>query len=221
MPSNNPNPVRCKAKSKQTGLPCKQYAVRGRTVCKYHGGFTPVGLASPHLKDGRYSKYLPARMAENYRTALNDPDLLVMREEVALIDSRLADLLKRVDSGESGRLWLRLQETWATFMKARAANDADGMALALTEHGDILTRGAYDANAWREIGLTIEQRRKVVESERKRLVDLQQMITTEKAMALFTAIASSIREHVKDRNALSAISADLSRLLHTGDPRQD
>jgi hypothetical protein len=33
--------VRCKAKSKQTGEQCKQFAIAGGTVCVYHGGNAP------------------------------------------------------------------------------------------------------------------------------------------------------------------------------------
>lgn len=33
--------VRCKARSKQTGEPCKKYPVPGGQVCRYHGGRAP------------------------------------------------------------------------------------------------------------------------------------------------------------------------------------
>jgi hypothetical protein len=32
---------RCRARSKQTGNPCKQPAIPGGTVCRYHGGSAP------------------------------------------------------------------------------------------------------------------------------------------------------------------------------------
>ena len=54
--------------------------------CRLHGGKSPAGLASPHYKDGRYSKALPARLAARYATAEADPRLLELRDEVALTD---------------------------------------------------------------------------------------------------------------------------------------
>jgi hypothetical protein len=44
----------CGAKTRR-GTACQQPAMRnGR--CRLHGGKTPRGLASPHLKHGRYSQ---------------------------------------------------------------------------------------------------------------------------------------------------------------------
>lgn len=36
----SPKP-KCSARSKQTGAPCRQYAILGGTVCVYHGGKAP------------------------------------------------------------------------------------------------------------------------------------------------------------------------------------
>lgn len=43
-PMRAPDPIRaprCTAHSKQTHLPCKQPAIPGGTVCRYHGGAAP------------------------------------------------------------------------------------------------------------------------------------------------------------------------------------
>ena len=39
----NPNAIRCKAKSKRTGKRCKNPAVRGKKVCRLHGGLSLSG----------------------------------------------------------------------------------------------------------------------------------------------------------------------------------
>jgi hypothetical protein len=59
----------------------------------------------------------------------------------------------------------------------------------------------------------IEQRRKLTESERRRLVDRQSSISSERAMALVGALVASVQAHVSDANAQKAISADISRLI--------
>jgi len=58
-----------------------------------------------------------------------------------------------------------------------------------------------------------EQRRKLAESERKRLVEMQQLMTLEQGNALLAAVLDSCRRHVTDRKALGAIGADLARLV--------
>lgn len=46
--------ARCTATSKRTGLPCKNPAVRGWTVCRMHGagGGAEAGRAHPNWKHG-------------------------------------------------------------------------------------------------------------------------------------------------------------------------
>ncbi len=39
-------PIRCSARTKATGQPCRQLAIKGATVCKMHGGMAPQVLAS-------------------------------------------------------------------------------------------------------------------------------------------------------------------------------
>lgn len=47
---------KCGAKNKHSGTPC-QAAAMSNGRCRVHGGMTPGGVASPHLKHGRRSKY--------------------------------------------------------------------------------------------------------------------------------------------------------------------
>lgn len=42
--------ARCQAMSKQTGLQCKQAAIRGGKVCVLHGGATPIAKAMAQLR---------------------------------------------------------------------------------------------------------------------------------------------------------------------------
>ena len=64
MAKDNDNPMskahaapRCTAKSKRTGERCKGPAVRGWTVCRFHGagGGSPRGEAHPAYKHGMRS----------------------------------------------------------------------------------------------------------------------------------------------------------------------
>lgn len=200
----------CGAKTR-SGTPCKRPPLlNGR--CKLHGGKSPAGLASPHFATGRYSKAIPARLLAKYEQAQTDPDLLALREEVALLDARLADLLARVDTGESGALWTQARKALQSFTAARAAGDAKAMHEALMDLERAVGRGAADYVAWDEIGSLMEQRRKLVESERKRLIEMQQTISAEKAMTLVGALLESVRRNVSDRQQLAAIQSDFVRL---------
>lgn len=159
--------MQCQAKCKATGQRCRRRAVKGKRVCTVHGGLTPAGTASIHYRSGRYSKHLPARLTERYQEAQTDQRLLELREEIALIDSRLSDLLP--------------------------------------------------TEAWPEIYALIEHRRRLVESEHGRLVEMRQMLSVENAMLMISALTDIIRTHVTDRKILAAISGDVAKLITKGD----
>ncbi len=52
------NAPRCSATSKRTGKPCQAPAVRGWTVCRFHGagGGAPKGARNGNYKHGLYTK---------------------------------------------------------------------------------------------------------------------------------------------------------------------
>lgn len=201
----------CGAKTRQGGV-CKQPALpNGR--CHYHGGKSLAGLASPTYQTGRYSKVLPARLAGRYAEAQADAALLELRDDIALTDARLVDLLGRVDTGESGALWQALQALRLDVIAYKRAGDTVKMAEALNALLDTIGQAHADYRAWAEIGAVLDQRRRLVESERKRLVEMQQTLTVEKAMLLIGAIGGIIKAHVDDRAILAKISADISALV--------
>ena len=91
----------CDARTR-AGTPC-QRAPRPNERCSKHGGKSLAGIASPRFTSGRSSVVLPTRLAARYHEAHADPQLLAIWDDVALVDARIADVLGRVDSGESAR----------------------------------------------------------------------------------------------------------------------
>ena len=204
--------TQCTGTAKRTGEQCRDDAMKGRTKCYKHGGKTPRGIALPQTKTGRYSKHLPTRMAARYQEAQQDPELLVLRDEIALLDSRLSDVLSRVDTGESGALWADLQKSWEAFGLARAAGNVPKMTELLATHESLLQRGRADYAAWAEIGQLLDRRARFVESERRRYVEMQQMVGVEQVMLFLGAVTDAIRRHVPDRDTRAALGRELERL---------
>src|SRR5581483_3937130 len=203
--------VLCGAKTRAGGT-CKQPALtNGR--CRYHGGKTPHGVKSPHFKHGRYSKYLPTKLAARYTEAAADKDLLELHAEIALIDARLSDVLERIHKGESGTLWEQIGIEFDKFKRAQVIKDTDEARAALAALDRLITEGIADYAAWKEVFELVEQRRKLVESERKRMVEMQQMISMERALILIGAIGETIRRHVADNQSRQRIAADIARLV--------
>lgn len=213
------NYIQCSATSKRTGERCKARAVTGANTCYHHGGRTPAGIAAPNFTHGRYSKHLPQRLLERFEASLVDNDLLNLRAEIALLDTRLEDVLKRVDSGEAGVLWKRASDLYADLRRTMVKQDAESVIELMSELDGLFSHGVGDYAAWGEIIGLLEQRRKLVESERRRMVELEQIITAEQATMLVSALLESVRSNVSDRSVLTAIQADFIRLT-TGANRQ-
>lgn len=207
-----PQKIKCTGHSKRTKGPCQGWAVEGRTVCYQHGGASRRGVAHPAYKHGRYVKHLPARLITNYVAARSDKSLLSLRDEIGLIDTRLLDILPGLDSGESGKRWAELQTVWEACESARRSGDMGTVAERLSEVGALIHAGA-DTAAWDEVRELVQDRRQLVESERKRLVELHQMISVERAMALVARVADAIRRHVTDPATVGKVTQELEAIL--------
>jgi hypothetical protein len=82
-----------------------------------------------------------------------------------------------------------------------------------------LDSGVDDYTAWDEVTKAIQQRKGLAESERKRLIEARQMISVEQAMMLLTALLTTIKEHVKDTAALTAIQREFIRITSISNNR--
>jgi hypothetical protein len=83
--------------------------------------------------------------------------------------------------------------------------------------GDLITTGDADWAAWEDVRKLIQERRALVESERKRLVEMQHVITAEQATLLMGALTAAIGKHVNDRQTLAAITAEFERITAPDD----
>jgi hypothetical protein len=78
-----------------------------------HGGTVRKGIASPHWKHGRYSTALPEKMAALYYRSMNDPHLMNMRSEIALLDARLYELAEKFQAVEGPLSEGEIRDAWA------------------------------------------------------------------------------------------------------------
>ena len=204
--------MRCSAKNR-SGKQCKNTAEPGKKVCYMHGGLTPSGPASPNYKHGRYSKYLPAAMLDKYTEAQKDPDLLNLRDEIALNDVLIKQLISKLPDGGGSKSWKEVRAAWHELTEAVRDNDQDKQTELLRKLNDIITKGAQEAEVWNDLITSMDNRRKLTASEAKRLTDMQQYITSEKAIALVYAILDIIRRNVEDKNTLSLIATQVRALV--------
>ncbi len=226
MPGKPPPERQCTGDSKRRpGERCEAWAMKGKDVCYHHGGKSPTGAGSPHFRHGRRSKDLPARLSERYEEALSDSAYIELRDEVALLDARVGDVLSRVDRGESGRWIAGVKDAFKRFEKAERSRSDDApeqLEEARQELRAAINGATLDYAAWEEIYGLIEQRRKLAETERRRMVDERQMISERRAMTFAGAVLALIRESVageeNEREILARFHSGLARLIHQDAP---
>lgn len=192
---------------------CQQRVKREGLRCRMHGGATPAGIANANFKHGRYSKVLPTSLAERYEASLSDQEILALRDEIALLDTRLGDLVASIRIGATSDLWNDLSTAFQELQTALATKDPDGANIAMVDLREAIAHGRDEQKTWTEVYTLLEQRRKLVESERKRLVEMHQILTVEQAMVLLARVQEAIINNVSDRTALAGISAELKQLV--------
>lgn len=200
--------MRCTGKSKQSGERCKRHATPGSDVCVMHGSKTPKGIASPHFKTGRYSKYLPVGLMDTFNEMVSDKEKLALDSEIALIDTYMTQLIEELGDYSSAELWEKLQGYVQEYHKATEAEKTPLLVHIL----NTIEAGASYVSKWDTLHKATEQRRKLVADERKRRIEAEQMIDVQQAMALVAGLLASVRENVKDSDVLSAIQIDFLRL---------
>ncbi len=208
--------MRCKAKNRAKEQ-CGRHAVPGYQVCASHGGKTPRGIASSRFTHGRYSKDLPARLVERYQEAAQDPELLQLRDEIAVVNARICDLLTRLDTGESGSLWRSLQADAEKLVECRRRGDSSGLADALNSLLEVIRQGHEDYQVWDEIFQSFELMRRLVDTETKRLSTMKQFISVEQVVVMMAALLESVKRNVADKSALAAIARDFDALAARAD----
>jgi len=209
--------MQCQAKAKSTGEQCKRRAVKGKRVCTVHGGLTPGGLASPNLKTGRYSKYIPANLTDRYEEAVSDPDILSLNEDVALLRSLVFKHLESMAAGDTHPSWKPAYAGLQKVKKAIATGKEDLLLEGISELETVIMPNYRAAMAEDKVTGYIDQLGRIADKERRLLIDRQQVITVERMMLMITAIAAIVKQHVDDRNTLRDIQTGIQGLLVSGD----
>lgn len=205
---------KCGAHSRRTGQPCKNFPCIGRTRCRLHGGKTPIGIASKNFKHGKLSKYLPDRLVHNFKAACNDPNLLELRTELGLVDSRVLELVQGLDKKGNSEHFKDLKTSFS-YIKDLRASGANGELLdaAFDQMEQTIESGVNNHAVWEDVGTQIDRRQRLTESERRRLSDTHQMISSERLMALLAGVLKIIMDNVQDYAVRRVIREELLHLL--------
>src|SRR5262249_13022945 len=169
---------RCTARSKTSGQQCKNPAVLPTDKCRIHGGLSLRGVAHPQYKNGAHSKYLPRHLRRDYQRAIKDPELLSLRNQVALLAAREMELAKELSKTEAPP-WEQAVDRLVDVENAVTTGDPEVTWETLASLAHLLRTGADQgakyAAVWTELREVIQERAKLTVAEQKRLESLGAM----------------------------------------------
>lgn len=185
-------------------------------------GLAIVKSETSIVKSGRYSRVLPKSLAQKYSKQLQDNDLLELNDEIALIDMRVGEMLLMLPDNAGESSWIGAKKAFENLMIAVDNGDIDAVDSARKTMDDALNTGESEIAQWDSIVKMVDVRRKLVESQRKRLVEMQTTISADDVVGILAVIQNSIKarvlEYVEDREVarriFEGIGQDLARILH-------
>jgi hypothetical protein len=225
MPKGMPIGPLCGAKKRSgEGFCTKPAMANGR--CRFHGGLSLKGKDSPRFKHGRTSKYftaaVPQRLRERFIAALEDPELLSIRNYVAYWDVRVSDALEKYQQFDGIEFRRELMAAWTVYRDAIAevsetseeeeAKSAKVGSL-LSDLDRLIQLGATEDDAQGAVVSAIRERVALTEKETRRLVTLRQTLSIDQAYALVMILYQSVDKWVKDAVIRSQIAGEIEQKL--------
>lgn len=183
-----------------------------------HGGNAQhaIGVNNKSFKHGRHSKYLPAKLNELYVEARSNPELLEMADHIALLEAHMQEILATSTAGEAVPKWSDLAEAFGRVETDILSGDLAAAVPGMERIHQILESGMNWDRTWDQVTSTMEQLRRLTDTETKRKRELNQMVPVERVIILMAAVGEAVKRHVKDPAQIQAVYRELAE-LHGGD----
>lgn len=164
--------------------------------CRFHGGKAAKMEKAGNFKHGGYSKYLPQALMDKYKTATEDEELLSLKDEAALVTARLYELSEKITHTAGKINYMELLRKYENYKAALRAN-MDSADFLLSDFEATLVSIKEDLRIWDEIALMIDTKRKIVDSEFKKMKAKDQYVEVEKVMLLVGGLMDIVSKEIE------------------------
>lgn len=196
---------KCGAMSKRTGKPCQRSAMaNGR--CMNHGGKSVGGIAHGGHRGKGYSESMKNLDFINiYKEIRTNPDLLALNDEIALVTTRIRDLVSRIGTGEAQSRWKEVKEHWKMLRMAQRREDGVGVAEEMRILDRLLSDADEDYRNWDDLYKAMKMQTSLIAQEQKRRMDMNALVSTEDAIAFISEVMDIVKNNVSDKQELNQI----------------
>jgi hypothetical protein len=195
-----------------TDLHCKKDAVSGYTGCASHGGPVPsrnfYGVGT--MTTGSGSSFPLTRLAAQYNKMMKDGQVLSNRAAINIIDTRITQLLGRIDFDEAPDRLAKLNELWSEYVNS----DGVDAAVLKKQISDEFEKVYHDYMAWRQIFDALDLRGKSVEREVKVLKEIKAIMTAEDGYELAAKIMAAVIRVIGDEpKKIKQVQYEFARII--------
>lgn len=191
----------------------------GQGRCSFHGGKSKRGIHHYNFKTGKYCEVMPDHLVEHYEKLMEDGDLLSLREDVGVMTSLVMDAFRDMkenyySSVQYFKLMKRGFQELDLLLKSYSDEVPDSLVNKLNEIKFTFMEAQSEHHKKSELMNMMDQKRKLAESERKRLLEAHQLFSAEQMMTVMAAVLSIIRENVPDMQAQERIAGGIRMLIN-------
>lgn len=188
--------------------------------CRVHGGKVPGKGAlnqqftgtndNPRMREA----IADPKLLANYIEILNDPELLNLSSEIALVRAHGIELIQRITTnGESAERWDRAVKAYNEFITATRQKARARQSQALHDMQVVFTERETDRIIWEEFHDNMKTLDRLVKSENKRRATMHAMMSTEQAVGLIARLVGVIQEVVTDEATIRKIHKEFRGLI--------
>jgi hypothetical protein len=160
---------------------------------------------------------LPTRVAARYERAMADPELLSVRDDIALLQGAITDTLAEVKEAEASMDLDSILGSVEKISREWQGWEWTKMNAELDALKELIAGRRQQKTAMRDVRELIKEKSTLVAQENRLLADRQQMITVEQFMLGMRALGAAVRRLVDDPQTLRAIDVEFRRLASVPD----
>lgn len=172
----------------------------------------PRTLDQPGKGKGYGKSIATESFRDQYEGIVLVDDILDNTEEIALVSTRIHELLGRLTEGGSATLIRKVRQAWQDILAANAQKDADLMRQAQNRMNALLM-GKSDDETWEDIYRAIDILSKLTGQETKRRVSMHKVMETDDALGFISKVLFAVKKNVHDPATLRAIQADIQEAM--------
>lgn len=166
------------------------------------------------MTTGSGSSFPITRLASKYNSMTTDGRVLSNRGAIDIIDTRIKQLLERIDVNEAPERMATLMDMWKEYENALGAQRHTEATILRKQIGEEFEKAYHDYQAWKQTFEALDLRGKMVEREVKVLKEIHAIMTAEDAYELVAKLMAAVMRVIGDNpKKMKQVQYEFARII--------